>query len=77
MKSKALARIKSEAKTNSKESFMANRYLIEKGWEPKEAQKAGRGRPSKDEIKKAANEIAATQDRISGDFDRILNRSMN
>ena len=77
MKSKALARIKGEAKTNSKESFMANRYLIEKGWEPKENQKAGRGRPSKDEIRKAANEIASTQDRISGDFDRILNRFVN
>lgn len=77
MKSKALARIKSEAKTNSKESFMANRYLIEKGWEPKDSQKAGRGRPSKDEIRKAANEIASTQDRITGDFERILNRPIN
>ena len=77
MKSKALARVKAEARTNSKESFMANRYLIEKGWEPKDGQKAGRGRPSKEEIKKAANEIASHQERISGDFDRILNRAVN
>ena len=62
MKSKALARVKAEARTNSKESFMANRYLIEKGWEPKDGQKAGRGRPSKEEIKKAANEIASHQE---------------
>lgn len=77
MKSKALAKIKAEAKTNGKESFIANRYLIEKGWESKEDKKVGRGRPSKEEIRKAANEIASTQDRISGDFERILNRQMN
>lgn len=73
MKSKALARIKTEAKTTSKESFMANRYLLEKGWEPKEGQKHGRGRPTKEDIKKAASELASAQERISGDFDRILN----
>lgn len=77
MKSKALARVKAEARTNSKESFMANRYLIEKGWEPKDGQKAGRGRPSKEEIRKAANEIASSQERVSGDYERILNRVVN
>lgn len=77
MKSKALARIKSEAKTNSKESFMANRYLIEKGWEPKEGQSKGRGRPSKEEIKRAANEIASTNDRLSQDFERLQIRPLN
>lgn len=61
MKSKALNRIRAEARTNSKESFNANKYVLEKGWEPKEGQKNGRGRPSKDEIKKAANEIAANE----------------
>jgi hypothetical protein len=69
MKSKALARIKSEAKTGSKESFGANKYLLEKGWEPKEG--SSRGRPSKEEIKKAANEIARTSEQLTEDYKRL------
>lgn len=72
MKSKALVRIRAEAKAATKESFNANKYVLEKGWEPKADQKNGRGRPSKEEIKKAANEIAATESRLTADFDRIL-----
>lgn len=73
MKSKALKRIRTEASINSKEALAANKYLLEKGWEPKDG-KSGRGRPSKEDIKKAANEIASVESRISGDFNRILNR---
>ncbi len=69
MKSQALARIMSESKTSSKESFQANKYLLEKGWEPKDS--SGRGRPSKDEINKAAKEIATTSARLDEDFDRL------
>ncbi len=72
MKSKALVRIRAEAKAATRESFNANKYVLEKGWEPKADQKNGRGRPSKEEIKKAANEIAATESRLTADFDRIL-----
>ena len=75
MKSKALVRIRAEAKAATKESFNANKYVLEKGWEPKADQKNGRGRPSKEEIKKAANEIAATENRLTADFDRILKNS--
>jgi hypothetical protein len=75
MKSQALARIMSESKTASKESFQANKYLLEKGWEPKEGQhqsnRPGRGRPSKDEINKAAKEIAHNQSRLEEDFQRL------
>lgn len=71
MKSKALARIKSEAKTGSKESFGANKYLLEKGWEPKEGSRNGRGRPSKEEIKKAADEILRNGNQLSEDFKRL------
>jgi hypothetical protein len=69
MMSSALVRIKSEAKTGSKESFGANKYLLEKGWEPKETR--GRGRPSKDEISKAANDIARADSQLSEDFKRL------
>lgn len=71
MMSKALVRIKSEAKTGSKESFGANKYLLEKGWEPKETSKYGRGRPSKDEIKKAAEEIAKAGEQLTEDYKRL------
>jgi len=70
MKSQALARIMAEAKTSNKESFSANKYLLEKGWEPKDSSK--RGRPSKDDIKQAAREELQMNNRISEDFDRIL-----
>jgi len=68
LKSQALSRIMSEAKTSSKESFAANKYLLEKGWEPKVN---ARGRPSKDEIKRAANEIASSNSRLEEDFSRL------
>jgi hypothetical protein len=73
MKSEALARILSESKTTSKESFAASKYLLEKGWEPKESFKNQRGRPSKDEVKKAAQEIAQMDKRLEDDLNRITN----
>lgn len=69
MKSSALAKIMAEAKSGGKEAFSANKYLIEKGWEPKEASR--RGRPTKDDIKQAASEIALTNSRLNDDFERI------
>lgn len=69
MKSQALHRIKTEAKTGSKESFGANKYLLEKGWEPKESR--GRGRPSKDEVSRAAHELARADNQLSEDFKRL------
>lgn len=75
LKSQALVRIMSEAKTGSKESFQANKYLLEKGWEPKESSAAKRGRPSKDEIAKAAKDIASASSRLDEDFNRLnINR---
>ena len=71
MKSKALARIKAEAKLTTKESFQANKYLLEKGWEPKDGQAKGRGRPTKDDIKKAASEAASQEKRLSEDMERM------
>lgn len=71
MKSEALARIMRESKTTSKESFSANRYLLEKGWEPKEGPSHRRGRPSKDDIAKAATELASADKRLSDDLERL------
>ena len=71
MKSKALVRIRSEAKTASKEAFAANKYILEKGWEPKEGSRNGRGRPTKDDIKKAADDLAKASNQLSDDYLRL------
>jgi hypothetical protein len=71
MRSEALSRIIREAKTTSRDSFMANRYLLEKGWEPKES-KNGRGRPSKEEIQKAATDIVRADNNLLDDYKRIV-----
>jgi hypothetical protein len=67
IKSQALAKIRAEAKTTSKDSVMANKYLLEKGWEAK----SSRGRPSKAEIKKAADDIANNHSQLVEDFNRL------
>lgn len=69
MKSHALARIMAEAKTTSKESFTANKYILEKGWEPKLMNT--KGRPSKEQIAQAANDIAISNKQLEEDFERI------
>jgi hypothetical protein len=68
--SHALARIMAESKTNSRDSFTANRYLLERGWMPKEANKGGR--PSKDSIRAAAHQIASEGLQVASDFDRLM-----
>jgi hypothetical protein len=70
MKSQALARIMAEAKTSSREAFASNKYLLERGWEPKEGQNK-RGRPSKAEISKAAHEAVTENNRLSSDLVRL------
>lgn len=69
IKSAALARIMAEAKTSSKNSFMANRYLVERAWESKGESKAGR--PSRAQIREAAHEQASYATRIDQDFERL------
>jgi hypothetical protein len=71
LKSKALAEIKAEARSGGRNSFAANKYLLERGWEPKEGQSAKRGRPSKEEIKKAAEEHIQSIQSLDEDYNRI------
>jgi hypothetical protein len=70
IKSEALARIIKDAKDpNSKTKFTANKFVVEKGWESKEG--PSRGRPSKEEIKKAAHEQVSLQTRLDEDLARL------
>lgn len=49
-KSRALARVREEARSGSRDALNANKYLLEKRWIEKEP--STRGRPSKEEILK-------------------------
>jgi hypothetical protein len=69
IKSAAVARIMGEAKTASKNSFMANRYLVERAWEAKGESRAGR--PTKAAVREAAHEQASESLRIAQDFERL------
>jgi hypothetical protein len=69
-KAKALSLIREEALSGSKNAFAANRYLMEKGWEPKEGQ---RGRPTKADIQREAQRQVSDDVRVSEDYDRLLN----
>lgn len=70
IKSAALARIMVEAKTSSKNSFMANRYLVERAWESRGESRAGR--PTKAAVREAAHEQASDAARVTKDFERML-----
>lgn len=72
IQSEALKAIIREAKLETKNSFTANRYLVEHGWEPKEGVAARRGRPSKEEIRKAAHEALEQDENFKDDFERII-----
>jgi hypothetical protein len=68
-KARALQQIRATADTPGKEQFQANKFLLNGGWVEKKTN--GRGRPSKDEIKKAAHEQATEASIINDDFKRL------
>ena len=71
IKSEALARIMAEARNDKSPSkFTANKFILEKGWEPKDGQ-SKRGRPSKDEIAKAAVQHLEADRQLIEDMSRI------
>lgn len=68
--SEALTRIMQEAQSERKESFAANKYLLEKGWTPKSSSSPV-GRPSKEAIKQAARRMVEDNSRLTDDWNRI------
>lgn len=69
LESEALYHIISEARAGRKESFAANKYLLEKGWTDKVKDPVGR--PSKDSIKRAAERMITDNSRVLDDFNRL------
>lgn len=68
----ALAAIKDEAMSTSKNSFQANKFLLQGGWKKEDPQEPKRrGRPSKEDINKAADKLAKGDTRLIEDFKRL------
>jgi hypothetical protein len=65
---RALRKIKAEAQTTSREAVNCAKYLLEKGWVPKEQ----RGRPSKQEVEKEKKRIIELEGSLDEDFKRII-----
>lgn len=71
MKAKALANIRQMAEGSGREKFAANKFVVEKGWEPKEGQ-TKRGRPTKEEINAEAKTQADLLKKINADAEKFL-----
>ena len=68
-RSKAVASILKAAEGTSRDAFTAAKYVAEKGWD--KTKPNTKGRPSKEQVKAAALDIAANVNRIDEDFQRI------
>jgi hypothetical protein len=72
LQSRALKNLMFEAENNGKNSYDANKFLIAKGYLPKETILPGkRGRPSKDEVKLEAQRQAEMTKKIEEDIKRL------
>lgn len=70
-KARALLAIKDlAANKTAKESYQANKFLINGGWKEKTSGR-GAGRPSKEEVQKEAQRLAQDSKTIDDDFNRI------
>lgn len=71
IKSRALKQIQVEAASGSKLSFQAARWLAEKGWIDKTQEPSRRGRPSKAEIDRLAQEELLSNLKVEEDLKRL------
>lgn len=70
-KSLALSKVMETAGNGSKDSFAAQKYLIEKGYD--KAAPNTKGRPTKQQIINEAKNIAQDKQRVDDDLERLLN----
>ena len=71
IKSRALKNIQAEAAGQTKTSFIANKWLAERGWVDKTTEPNRRGRPSKEEINRRLQEEAFNNKEIEDDLKRL------
>lgn len=70
-RARALKAVRDIAASGSKEAFQANKFLLSGQWASDGQTKRRAGAPSKEEIKKAAHEIAETHQTVEEDFERL------
>ena len=68
VKSEALQKILQKSNSNAKDALMAQKFIVTGGWDTTPT----KGRPSKEDIKRAANEKAEESNRVNLDFQRII-----
>tara|TARA_R110000822_G_scaffold250010_1_gene377382 strand:+ start:478 stop:966 length:489 start_codon:yes stop_codon:yes gene_type:complete len=81
MKSELLGLLKETATSGSRDSFQAAKFLLEKKWvvpsdeeleaEAKNNQRKGAGRPSKEDIRKAAEKESFSFTQVNDDYERL------
>lgn len=64
----ALNAVRNLAKGDTRDSFQANKYLLDKGW----AVSPRKGRPSKESVKKEAEELVRKNQEFDEDFKRMV-----
>lgn len=69
LKAEALAKVIEESRKSGREGLSASKYLLEKGWEPKET--GGKGRPSKEDIRQEANRIATDNHLVNDHLEQL------
>jgi hypothetical protein len=67
VKSKILMRVINDSLEDGKEGQSAAKFLLEKGW----GDKATKGRPSKEDIRQAADRMAENGNRLDSDIQRL------
>ena len=70
IKARALKKILDFAESGNKGFFEANKWLVDSGYKPGEG-KSKVGRPTKDEIKRQANQLFTTDSLIREDAERL------
>lgn len=71
LRARALRSIKQVANDDQKDSYAANKYLLDKGYATPEPPSSRRGRPSKDHIAREARRLAEEANIIKEDSERL------
>lgn len=71
LKSEAVAALRTDAVSGSKTSHSALKFLVQSGYDSAAPERRRAGRPSKEEIARAAQEASVRKEDVNEDFDRV------
>lgn len=72
LRARALRAIKSVANADDKDSYAANKYLLDKGYATPEPPRATKGRPTKEAVDKEAKKLAEEAKQLNYDYQRLI-----